>query len=104
MFFDKREDKATQHEKLIQELSIRMEQLDREIDTLLKELKVTPDQLSTFIQEKDNFTEDNWLQLQEQRRKLDEKLLCELKNVSDPLKTKKNYEGRVIGSNWIHVR
>lgn len=104
MFFDKREDKATQHEKLIQELSIRMEQLDREIDTLLKELKVTPDQLSTFIQEKDNFTEENWSQLQEQRRKLDEKLLCELKNVSDPLKTKKNYEGRVIGSNWIHVR
>lgn len=104
MFFDKREDKATHHEKLIQELSIRMEQLDREIDTLLKELKVTPDQLSTFIQEKDNFTEENWSQLQEQRRKLDEKLLCELKNVSDPLKTKKNYEGRVIGSNWIHVR
>lgn len=104
MFFEKREDKATQHEKLIQELSIRMEQMDREINTLLKELQVSPAQLSAFIQDKENFTDENWLQLQEQRRKLDEKLLCELRNISDPLKTKKNYQERVIGNNWIHVR
>lgn len=88
----------------IEELSIRIETLNRDVDTLLKELNVSPTQLTTFLSNSNNFTEDNWNALTAERKALDEKLLRELLNVSNPVKTKKTYAERHVQPHWLYVR
>lgn len=105
MFFkDSAEEKLTINEKKIQELAIRLEKLDLDINGFLKEMEVTPEQLTTFISQKENFTEDNWKELQEQKKKLDEKLDLELRNIRNPLKTKSALASLNVGRHWLHVR
>jgi hypothetical protein len=98
------EDRLKKNEKKIQELVIRHEKLDQDITNFLEELEVTPEQLTAFISAKENFTEDNWLRLQEHKEKLHIKLDVELKNIRDPHKTKKARDSLHIGSHWLHVK
>lgn len=104
LFGDKLEEQVTNNEKKIRELSIRHEKLDLDVSNFLKELEVTPEQLSAFITKKENFTEDNWEELQNQKKKLDEKLDLELKNVRNPLKSKKALASLNIRQHWLHVK
>jgi len=90
--------------KKIKELAIRNENLDRETKAFLNELKVTPDQLTTFIEDKDNFTEENWKELHKERNKLDEKLQTEIKSIRNPLDVKKAYSERKIDTHWLFVK
>jgi hypothetical protein len=92
------------NELAIQELSIRMEALNRDIHELLKELNVSPEQLTTFLENKDNFSDDNWHTIIEQRKILDEKLLKELQNISNPQKTKKTFKTMNVQPHWLFVR
>lgn len=88
----------------IQELAIQIEAVNRDVHELLKELNVSPEQLTTFVENKDNFSEDNWNTLLEQRKVLDEKLLRELQNVSNPQKTKKTLQTMNVQPHWLFVR
>lgn len=88
----------------IEELSIKIEALNRDVDTLLLELGVTPEQLTKFLDNSGNFTQENWNSLLEQRKALDEKLLRALVNIADPLKRKKTYADRHVQSHWLFVR
>lgn len=101
---DKLEAHLQKNEKAIQELSIRIEALNKDIDELLNELQVTPDQLTMFIENKDNFSEENWSSLQAQRKTLDEKLLRELLNISNPKKTKETFKQLNVQPHWLFVR
>lgn len=101
---NKWENQILMQEKQVQELVIRMETLDRQLDELFVDLKVTPEQLSTFLADENNFTPDNWIQLQDLRKVLQEKLQRELDNVRDPLKIKKTFSERQVGHHWIFVR
>lgn len=92
------------NELAIQELAIRIEALDRDVNQLLTQLNVSPDQLTTFIGNKDNFSEENWNTLLEQRKALDEKLLRELLNVSNPQKTKESLKTLNVQRHWLFVR
>jgi hypothetical protein len=87
-----------------QELSIRIEALNRDVDGLLTQLNVSPEQLTTFIENKDNFSEENWNTMQEQRKALDEKLLRELVNVSNPKKTRDAFKNLNAQPHWLFVR
>lgn len=98
------EEQIKKQEKRVQEIVIRMENLDRELDELFVDLKVTPEQLDTFISDKNNFTDENWEQLQNLRKVLEEKLQRELDNIRDPLKIKQTYSDRNVGRHWIFVR
>ena len=100
MFFDPTEKNAL----AIEELAIRIETLNRDVDALLSELQVNPAQLTAFLNNKDNFTEENWETLQQQRKVLDEKLLTQLAHVSNPLNTKKAYADRNVQRHWLFVR
>lgn len=108
MFFNNTEQsleqEALKQEKLLQELLIRMDALDREAKVLYQELDITPEQLRVFLENRENFTEENWETLQEQRKALDEKLKCVLDNVSDPIKAKKAQESRRVAPHWLFVR
>lgn len=88
----------------IEELSIRIEALNRDVSELLNQLNVSSDQLTTFIEKKENFSEENWNTLLEQRKALDEKLLRELLNVTNPKKTKEAYKKMLVQPHWLFVR
>lgn len=90
--------------KKAKELAIRIETLDQQENELLKELKVTPQQLSAFITDSNNFSEKNWQELKQVREKLDRKLSTELENITDPLKTQKAFKERKVDNHWIFVR
>jgi len=92
------------NECAIQELSIRIETLNRDVEELLNELSVTPEQLTAYIGNKDNFSEDNWQTLLDQRKALDEKLLRELLNISNPKKTQEKRKQMNVQPHWLFVR
>lgn len=104
MFSDSTEEKLVIHEKKIRELAIRLEKLDSDISNFLEELEVTPEQLTAFVSHKDNFTDDNWEELQNQKKKLDAKLDLELKNIRNPLKSKSALASLNVGRYWLHVK
>lgn len=110
MFFNEKkelelEQQIIKNDLSLQELLIRIDTLDREVKVLLDELKVTPEQITQFVSEKDNFTQENWNELQTQRKMLDEKLTLQLSNIRNPKKTSKTLsEKKHIAPHWIFVR
>lgn len=88
----------------IKELAIRIEALDRDVNDLLTQLSVSPDQLTTFIENQENFSDNNWKSLLEKRKALDEKLLKELLNVSNPKKRKEALKSLQVQPHWLFVR
>jgi hypothetical protein len=98
------EKQIQKNEKGMRELSIRIENLNRQVNELLTELNVTPEQLTALIEKKENFTEDNWSELLKQKQALDEKLQRELKNIRDPSKAKKTFAERKVEKHWLFIR
>lgn len=88
----------------IEELSIKIEALDRNVNALFNEMQVSPEQLAAFVGNKDNFTEEGWNALLKHRKDLDEKLMRELLNVRNPKNIKKAYAERNVQTHWLFVR
>lgn len=91
-------------DKLLKELITRNQMLDQHTKELLNELKVSPEQLTTFISDENAFTPENWQTLQEEKRKLEEKLSTELKNIRNPLKIKKTLSEQRSNQTWLFVK
>ena len=91
-------------QKKIKELEIRNNKLDRDSIDLLTELKVSAEQLSQFIEDKENFSEKNWDQLQNQKKEIEQKLDTELNSVRNPLKSKETQKERNIDHRWLYIR
>ncbi len=110
MFFEQKnnvnilEQLLAKQDHATQELLIRMDVLDREVKGLMSELNVTPEQLTQFVENADNFTPENWEELQKQRQALDDKLQRELENVRDPSKAKKRQADRHVAPHWLFVK
>lgn len=98
------ENHIQKNELAIQELSIKLDALNRNVQDLLNELNVSPQQLTTFLDNKDNFTEENWNTMTTQRKALDEKLNMELQNLRNPQKTKKTFQAMHVQQHWLFVR
>lgn len=92
-------------ERKLKEVLIRTESLDREAKELLSELKVTPQQLTAFVNNKEHFTEKNWQELLALRSQIDEQLRCQLAQIRNPKDLKEKRAGlQDIKLNWISVR
>ena len=108
MFFQDKnqqvDENIAKNERVLQQLLIHMESLNSEIDLFLDDLKVTPQQLNKYLSDPENFTDDNWLELQKQRELLEEKLSRDLKNIRDPRKTQKTQQTRNIQQHWLYVK
>lgn len=109
MFFSKDleqnlEQGTKKNDTLLRQLLIRVDALDREIKMLLDELKITPEQVSTFLENPENFTPENWEELQTERKALDDKLKRELDNIRNPSKTKKAQTDRHVAPHWLYVK
>lgn len=105
MFFShKTEDKQQITAQQIKTLSLQIEHLDQQMERLHEELQVTPDQLLSFIECPDNFSEESWHTLQSHKKQLDEKLTLDLETVHNPLKTKSKYAEQQVAQHWLFVR
>lgn len=85
-------------------LELQIEALDKEISQFITELKITPEKLTQFLENKNHFTPENWETLRHERKILEDKLQRNLKNIPNPRKTKKTYSERKVGSNWLFVK
>lgn len=86
-------------------LSQEFEQLNREYEELFGCLEINPDELADKVANQDNYSPQEWEELQSERKKLDEKLTLDLSNIPNLSKTKKNR--KQLGSierHWIFVR
>lgn len=104
MFSQDPENYSKKNEALLRELMYRSDELGIEEDKFFKELDIHPEQIAKFIEKPENFTPDNWNQMQEHKKKLDEKLDLSLKNIKNPLKTKKTYQNNIIDNRWLFVK
>jgi len=102
--FEDSENKLLQQEKTLNELLLRIERLDEEIEDYLGGHQVNTEQLSRFVSEKANFGEANWNEMQKRKLEQDQKLKCELENISNPLRLKKAYKQRQVQPHWLFVR
>lgn len=98
------ENKIQQYSTKIEELEIRLESLLREEEKLLHDLQITREQLSVFVSNPENFTAENWAELNDQQKKMNEKLHRELENIRNPIKTKKAYDSLHVQSHWLYVK
>lgn len=88
----------------MQELTLRLENLDRDIDEFVTECNIAHEKLTAFIQKKENFTEENWTQLIQEKEKLDLSLQKQLSNIRNPIKTKRAYSSLHVQRHWLPVR
>ena len=96
-------DKILKTERKLNELSVHIQRLNHEYQTLLDELALTPEELKAFVENPDNFS--NWEQLQHEKREMDEKLNVELNSVIDANKTQKIFSERgQVQQHWMFVR
>jgi hypothetical protein len=101
---DDLERNINKNEMAIQELAISLESLNLQVDDLLNELEVSAEQLSAFVENKENFSEENWKHLLKQKKDWNEKLQLSLDNIRNPLKAKKKYAERKVEQHWLFVR
>jgi hypothetical protein len=104
MFSQDPENYIKKNEALLRELLNRAKELEKDEEKLFSELNVTPEQVSSFIAKPENFTVENWEKIKEEKKQLDQKLDRELKNIKNPLKTKKTYKDSVIDNRWLFVK
>lgn len=101
---DQLEQTIQKNELAIRELAIQIDSMSDQVNSFLAELNVSPEQLSAYLANQDNFTQENWNTLLQQKQELEEKLKRELENIKNPLKTKKTYSERKIQQHWLYVR
>lgn len=99
------EEKIHRTEKKLKEFSITLSRLESDYQQILKDLNITPDQLANFSENPEDYDQAEWEQLQDVKKKLDEKLNLELSRIYDPQKTKKTLsEKGTIQQHWLFVR
>lgn len=96
--------KLQQQDRKIQEAEMRIANLDEEVEDLLESLKVSPKQLTAFLENRENFSEANWLEVSKQKKQFDEKLKRDLDHVRNPIKSKRAYSSLHVQRHWLHVK
>lgn len=89
----------------IKQLESQVEDLDKLCAALFDELKVEPQQLHAFLDNRDNFSDQAWAKLEELRQSRDIELHPEVNGLAHPEETKRKYAERAqIERGWIPMR
>lgn len=106
MFFNQKpEENHHQSQIKMRELSINMEKLDREYQKLLDHLGLNIEEIESHLENPENFSQPIWENLQNEKKKLDEKLNLAISSITDLKKTKKTFSERAqVQQNWVFVR
>ncbi len=105
MLFDSDLDsKRELHEKRFKELLLHFQTLEKEVADLYAQLDLTPQDISNYVDNKENFSEEVWKQLELRKKEMEEKLQTKLSNICNPAKTKQAFQSLNTRPHWIHVR
>jgi hypothetical protein len=86
-------------------LAIEIDQFNFEYEELFSGLELTPEQLTEHMTNPENFSAEEWEEIQQEKKKLDEKLMLDLSHIPDLKKTKQTSKDlSLIQSHWIFVR
>lgn len=92
-------------DRALLELMLRHEQLNRDTDLLLEELEVSSEQLSSYLENRDNFSDKNWAILQREKQKVEERLEKDLADLKERASPKKRLQNAYSpAQHWIFVR
>lgn len=99
------EEKIQRTERKLKELSILLQRLTEEYNEVLKEMALTPSEIKEYVENPNNFAPNIWEEMQEDKKKWEEKLDLELKSLPNIQNTKKNMaEKGQIQQHWLFVR
>lgn len=92
-------------EKQMKEFSLSLERLNQEYQELLNDLELTPEQIKTNIENPAYFSSEAREAIEQEQRKLDEKLNLALNNVKDLKKAEETFDTlKTIQQHWLFVR
>ncbi len=97
------EDKLKKIEKKITEIEIRNQKLNQDTEELFAEFQVAPEQLTEYLQSKENFSEKNWEEIQHHTNQIEKKLSVDLNCIHNPMQTKKTFNEKNIDPSWLFV-
>lgn len=104
MFFETYEQQTVRNEKKIKEICLRIEKLDQDVEQYFKEQGINPVEVAQYMENKENFSDSEWKEIQEAQHLLEKELKLNLKNIRDPRKAKKAYNDRHVQPHWLYVR
>ena len=104
MFFDTLENKSKLNERKLNEIKLRYEQISRDIEQLFKEFDISPEDISTYVSNPDNFSPRTWAEFEKRTKALEERLESDLKTIRDVDQAKKSFEDKHISKNWIFCK
>lgn len=88
-------------ERQIKELEIRMEQLQNHVGALYEEVGITPEQLDAAFKKSENFSPEEWEEIDLQKKKIEERVEQERIQLGSKPKERTIPP---IQNHWIHVR
>ena len=90
------------NEERMKALFAQLKEMDQEVETLFADLEVTPQQVKAFVENRENFTEENWTEIQ---KRLDEHISLKADLLPNRTKLRKVYQERAsIQPTWLFVR
>lgn len=101
---DSQEDKIRSLDKRLQEEELLFTSLNEEVDAMLKTLGVTKEQIRILLEDKSQFSDEDWQRLETLKQELDQKKHPHLHTINDPRKTDKARSSlKEVRQNWIPI-
>lgn len=102
---DRFEETLKEGEKKFKQLLKQAAECDAQEEELFQELEVPPEQVSAFLSNPVNFTEQDWAEIQRQMAEYDEKVGQALNRKRDRAKLRRSYSERSqVRQHWLYVR
>lgn len=98
------EQKIQKNETALKKLLSDIERLEQETAKTFEDLGLTPDQFTEYLENPEHFNETEWHDLQEHKKKLNQKLDLSISHMNDPTKASKSRDDLRLSQNWIFVR
>lgn len=107
MFFNNDNQKENRNqfsESKIQEIEVEVNKLEHDVKELYELMGVTAEQLTAYLENKNNFSDEEWNEIHQIKQQLDEKLNRSQNNIRNPLKVKRAYNDLHVRRNWLFVK
>ncbi len=99
------EDKSFSIEMKLKELAYKLERFNRELQELIDDPSFSIEQRALYLEDRTNFSAQEWARLEEEKRKLHAMLQLDLSHLHDPQKSKQTTQAQSqIKSHWLFVR
>ncbi len=105
-FFNKDtiDQKIEKNEIALKKLITDIERLELETAKTFEDLGITQDQFVNYLENPEHFTESEWNDLEEHKKKLNQKLDLSINHINDPCKAAKTRADMRLSQNWLFVR